>query len=110
MIDYSAWQAVKDNMARNVPEYLTFGAALLVAGVCTMPQKMPLVPSDSRVQELWTWMRDALQTAVPAARARIEGHTSSTVSTPNTTTTHEATASQAFDTAAPLVPPQPPTK
>lgn len=39
-------------------------AALFVAGVCTMPALFP-----KTAQEWWTWVRDALQTAVPAARA-----------------------------------------
>ena len=49
--------------------YTTAGTALFVAGVCTMPQKMPMIRANHPVQEVWTWIRDALQTAVPAARA-----------------------------------------
>lgn len=39
------------------------GGALLIAAICTMPAIYP-----KTFQEMWTWMRDALQTVVPAAR------------------------------------------
>lgn len=48
---------------------LTAGiSALFVAAVCTMPAKAPLIPADHPIQDVWTWIRDTLQTAVPAAR------------------------------------------
>lgn len=53
---------------RNLPEYLTFITALAIATVVTMPRKAPLLREDHPLQEVWAWFRDALQTAVPAAR------------------------------------------
>lgn len=42
--------------------------ALCIAGIITMPPKAPLLAADNRLQEVWAWLRDTLQTAVPAAR------------------------------------------
>jgi hypothetical protein len=39
--------------------------ALFVAAVCTMPADPP-----STIRQCWCWLRDTLQTAVPAARHR----------------------------------------
>lgn len=68
MIDHPAWIALQENITKNVPEYVTLIGGLAVAGVCTMPAKCPLLSQDNPLQEVWTWLRDALQTAVPAAR------------------------------------------
>ena len=68
MIDHPAWVALQENITKNVPEYITLIGGLTVAAIVTMPIKAPLIPAESRLQELWTWLRDALQTAVPAAR------------------------------------------
>ena len=57
------------NLQEHWQIYTTAGTALFVAGVCTMPQKMPMVRANHPIQEIWTWVRDSLQTAVPAARA-----------------------------------------
>jgi hypothetical protein len=38
-------------------------SVLFVAGVCVMPPAFP-----KSFQEWWTWLRDTLQTAIPAAR------------------------------------------
>lgn len=97
----NAWEIVQHHITSNLPEYLIFVSALAVASVCTMPKKCPLLPEDHPLQEIWTWMRDSLQTAVPAARARNEAHSSSTVSTPTLTTTQEATESTAVDPTQP---------
>ena len=69
LFDHPGWEALKAHIVKNLPEYITFFGALFIAAVCTMPKKMPLVPEDNKIQELWTWFRDSLQTAVPAARA-----------------------------------------
>ena len=64
MIDHPTWAALQQHIARNLPEYMTFLAALSIAWVCSIPEKIP-----SNMQEWWTWARNTLQTAVPAARA-----------------------------------------
>lgn len=92
----NAWEIVQHHITSNLPEYLIFFSALLVAIVCTMPENPP-----ASIREWWKWMRDSLQTAVPAARARNEAHSSSTVSTPTLTTTQEATESTAVDPTQP---------
>jgi hypothetical protein len=43
--------------------YSAAGVALFVAGVCCMPPNRP-----RSLDDWWTWIRDSLQTAVPAAR------------------------------------------
>lgn len=58
-----ALQALEHHFSHHLIEYMTFLSALAIAGVCTMPAKIP-----ATLQEWWTWMRDSLQTAVPAAR------------------------------------------
>ena len=93
--------AMREHFIQHLPEYLTTLGLLAVAFVCTMPQKMPGFPSDHPIQEWWTWLRDGLQTAVPAARARNEQHSSATLSTPLGTSTKEATASTAVDPTQP---------
>jgi hypothetical protein len=60
---HPAWQALQTQITANLPEYLIFASALSIAIVCAMPEKIP-----SSFQELWTWLRNSLQTAVPAAR------------------------------------------
>ena len=43
-----------------------FGSGLLILGlITTMPESVPV-----SFQDFWTWMRHALQTAVPAARQK----------------------------------------
>lgn len=56
-------QAIQDHILRNFPEYMIFISALAIATVVTMP---PIIPKS--LQDWWTWMRNSLQTAVPAAR------------------------------------------
>ena len=94
-------QAIVNYVGVHWEEFTAAAGVLFVAGVCTMPQKMPMVRADHPLQEPWTWLRDALQTAVPAARARHEERSSSSTSTPDTTTTHEASASVALDVTPP---------
>ena len=86
-------QAVIDHVTRHETIYLGALSAVGIAGVCTMPALIP-----KSIQEWWTWIRDTLQTAVPAARAaRTEAHSTSTTTTPTTSNTKEATVSTAVD-------------
>ena len=100
MIDHPAWVALQEHVTRNLPEYITFAAALGIAIVCTMPENPP-----STLRDWWTWMRNSLQTAVPAARARHEASSSVVTSTPTASTKQEASTSTALD--PPAVPIQP---
>jgi hypothetical protein len=100
---HPGWEVLQQHIARNMPEYIIFMGAVAVAAVCTMPKKAPLIPETSPLQELWNWLRDTLQTAVPAARARHESSSQSTVETPNSKITQEASASSAIDPQPPLV-------
>ena len=43
-------------------------SALTIAAIIQMPNKAPLLRAEHPLQEVWTWMRDTLQTAIPAAR------------------------------------------
>jgi hypothetical protein len=67
-------EIVEHHLARNIPEYLTFAGALAIAAVCTMPEKCPVIigpvdtPIKQMIQDLWAWFRNAIQTAIPAAR------------------------------------------
>lgn len=67
-------EILESHIERNIPEYLTFLAALAIAAVCTMPEKCPLIlgpvnsPLKEAIQDMWCWLRNALQTAIPAAR------------------------------------------
>ena len=89
-------EAWRQHVIQHLAEYLTTVGLLFVAFVCTMPQKIP-----QAAQDWWTWCRDGLQTAVPAARARNEQHSAATVQTPAGTSTQEATASTAVDPTQP---------
>lgn len=57
------WQMVLDNITRNAGKYATAAGLLFVAIVSTAPPKIP-----QSLQDVWTWGREALQTAIPAAR------------------------------------------
>jgi len=96
MIDHPAWVAVQEHLTRNVPEYITLCSAIVIAGVCMMPKNRP-----KTIDDWWTWMRDTLQTAVPAARAQREVHTLNETTTPTTSTKEEVTASSAVDPTQP---------
>ena len=91
---------LRDHIAKNFPEYMIFFSALAVAVVCTMPA---LIPKST--QDWWTWMRDAFQTAVPAARARTEQHSQSTVVNASGTSIQEATKTIEPPPVVPLVQP-----
>jgi hypothetical protein len=54
---------ISENIARNWPVYTASAGVLFVAFVSTMPLTPP-----ARLAEYWTWVRSALQTAIPAAR------------------------------------------
>ena len=62
-------EGLRQHVAKNLPEYLTFIGALAIAFVCTWPAMIP-----GTAQDWWTWCRDAFQTAVPAARPRGDSH------------------------------------
>ena len=100
---HPGWEVLQQHIARNVPEYITFIGALAIAAVCTMPANPPI-----SFRELWSWLRDTLQTAVPAARARHEASSQTTVTTPTTSVTKEATASTAIDPPERPTPPETP--
>ena len=52
-----------DNLAKNWGAYSAAAGVLFVAFVSTMPKDPP-----SNFAVYWTWVRSALQTAIPAAR------------------------------------------
>ncbi len=54
---------IGENIVRNWPAYSAALGVLFVAAVSTMPPRIP-----KTVQECWEWMRESLQTAIPAAR------------------------------------------
>lgn len=85
MIDHPALHAIQEHLTKNAEAYIAAVGALFVAGVCAMPAKIP-----GSIQEFWTWLRDSLQIAVPAARAT---HITQTVETPQlkVTTTSDPT-------------------
>ena len=100
MIDHPAWAVLQQHIARNIPEYITFIAALFVAGVCCMPATRP-----KGIDDWWTWLRDTLQTAVPAARAgRTEVHKQE-ATTPTSTTAMTSVVTAATDPSPAVVEP-----
>jgi hypothetical protein len=96
MIDHPVLAAIQDHVLKNFPEYAIFVTALSIAFVCTWPEFIP-----RSAQDWWTWFRNAFQTAVPAARARVEAHSTTTTATPTTSMKQEATASTAVDPTQP---------
>jgi len=107
MIDHPAWEALRVGIAnaitQNMPEWIIFFGALSIATVVTMPEMIP-----KSAQDLWSWIRNALQTAVPAARARHEASSSVVTSTPTASTKQEASTSTALDPPTPPVASVPP--
>jgi hypothetical protein len=65
-------QAFEAHLISNAGYYVTvLGttiSVLTIAAICTMPEKCPLIRENHPVQELWKWLRDTVQTAVPASR------------------------------------------
>lgn len=59
--------AIQQHILKNMPEYVIGISALSIATVVTMP---PLIPKS--LQDWWNWIRNALQTAIPAARSARE--------------------------------------
>ena len=55
--------AILDNITRNWADYTAALGVLFVAIVSTMP----IAPPTS-FKDFWRWVREALQTAIPAAR------------------------------------------
>lgn len=60
---YPAWEALRQHIASNLGIYFTTFGAILIAGIATMPERIP-----GSLQDWWAWVRNALQTAIPAAR------------------------------------------
>ena len=58
--------AILDNIAKNWQVYTASAGVLFVAFVSCMPKNPP-----ASMVEYWTWVREALQTAIPAARPHI---------------------------------------
>jgi hypothetical protein len=54
------WNAIAAQVATHLPEVEAVVAALLIAGIFAIPEKIP-----TSLQEWWTWFRDTLQGAVP---------------------------------------------
>lgn len=65
MIDHPVIATIQAHIVKNWEAYAAAISAICIAGVCMMPEKIP-----ATFQEWWTWFRDTLQTAVPAARAQ----------------------------------------
>lgn len=105
-VDHPAWEALRVGIANaitnNIPEWIIFIGALAIAAAVTMPE---LIPKSA--QDWWTWMRNSVQTAVPAARARHEASSSVVTTTPTTSTKQEASASTALDPVGPTKPVEP---
>lgn len=92
MVDHPAWVALQNHLSKNAEAYIAAIGALFVASVCAAPPICPFIPGEidtpvkRMVQANWTWFRDSLQIAVPAARAN--SHTATqTVETPQLKTT-----------------------
>jgi hypothetical protein len=64
IIIHPVLQIIQDHIVRNMTEYITLVGALIIAGICTMPQKIP-----TTIQECWDWGRNTLQSATPITRA-----------------------------------------
>ena len=79
MLDHPGWAVLQQHIARNVPEYITFLAAVMIAAVCTMPEDPP-----KTFRDMWRWLRNTFQTAVPAARAQTHASTQTVTQTPTT--------------------------
>jgi hypothetical protein len=66
MIDHPVWVAIQQHLLKNLEGYIIFISALGVAFVTTWPAIMP-----KTAQDVWTWIREIFQTAIPAARRPI---------------------------------------
>lgn len=60
------WQALGDNINQNWKVYSSAILWFAVAVGTSMPEKFP-----STVQEVWDWLRNSIQTSLPAARRTI---------------------------------------
>jgi hypothetical protein len=96
MIDHPVLMAIQDHLQRNMEAYLALASAITIAGVCMMPKNRP-----KSIDDWWTWLRDTLQTAVPAARAQREVHSLTETTTPTASTKQEVTATTAADPTQP---------
>lgn len=70
ILDHPVWAAIQQHMLKNLPEYITLFTAISIATIVTMPEIIP-----KSFQDWWTWLRNALQTAIPAARAARNANT-----------------------------------
>lgn len=95
VIDHPGWVALQQHIARNIEGYGALASAIAIACVCMMPKNRP-----KSIDDWWTWFRDTLQTAVPAARAQREHSLTETV-TPTTSTKQEVITSTADPTVVP---------
>jgi hypothetical protein len=95
------WAALLQHIEKNWVAIEATGGVLFVAFVSVMPKNPP-----SSLAEYWQWVREGLQTAIPAARPRQETHTETTVVTPTSTAKQEASSSSALPLQA-QAPPQP---
>ena len=64
MIDaHPVLKLMQQHLIANWEGYMALFSAICIASVCMMPEKIP-----SSFQDWWTWLRNTLQTAIPAAR------------------------------------------
>jgi hypothetical protein len=86
-LDHPVWEALRLHIVAHLTEYISLVSLLVIAFICTMPEMFP-----KTWQDWWSWLRNGLQTATPAARA--QSHASSQIVTQTPTTTKvETTAS-----------------
>jgi hypothetical protein len=57
------WQAIAAHIEKNWEAYSAVAGAIVLASIACMPASPPKSFAD-----LWIWARNALQTAIPAAR------------------------------------------
>ncbi len=86
-LDHPVWEALRVHIVTHLPEYISLVSLLVIAFICTMPEMFP-----KTWQDWWSWLRNGLQTATPAARAQSHASSQTVTQTP-TTKTVETTAS-----------------
>ena len=99
MMAHPILEAIRAHIMSNFAEYITLASALAIATIVKMPPQIP-----KSLQDWWTWMRDSLQTAVPAARAAQEAHSTTVVTTPTSSTKQEASAVKVVEPIPPTEP------
>ena len=72
--DHPFYVAFQAHLVKHAEAYIegfaSVSIALTIAGICTAP---PLIPRTA--QDWWTWIRNTVQTATPAARVNHENPT-----------------------------------